>query len=324
MAQAAHLADRILLPWRRLSTIQSRAVLHCAVAGSLAWRGGADARVVNHRADILSGFMTAWQRTLRDTIRVFGSQRKLWAPFLFTAFGEALLISLVWLAPHPPASTLLAPLVRYAFGEGSLHYPRHLWLLYHVMAYTHIAATFLIGAYLSGVASIMVRQTHEGQPLSMRNAIVSGQVRYSTVLLVWLVSWLVANGAIEGVIRITPPGHKALWINVGAILLLQTLFAYPIPAAVFDGVPWWKALWRGMREAVRYPLSTLAVVAAPSALLIGFAWLLPEGRVARWMMRGMPEIAVGCVVARLAVMTVADALLTISVAHLWWCHRKRG
>ncbi len=230
-------------------------------------------------------------------------------------------MSLLWLAPHPPYDAVLAPPIRFVFGETVLHYPAHLWFLYHAMKYTHVVAAVLVGACMSGVACAMVRQIHEGAALSLRAALQGGSVRYGTMVILWLVTWGLAKGALTVLSRVASVGFGTLAIGVGMALLLQVLLGYAIPAAVFTGVSWWRALVASVREAVRHPLSTVLVVALPSLALIALSVLMPSTRVGLWQMQSLPEIALVCAAARLAVWLVADAVLTVSVAHLWWLHR---
>ena len=254
---------------------------------------------------------------------MFGSQRKLWLPFLATAFIEALCILALWLAPHPPFSKLLAPPVRYFFTDRVLHYPWHLGFLYYAMKHIHVVASIGLGAFMSGIACAMVRQTYEGVPLSVRGALVSRQVKYGRVLLVWVITWGLAEGLIAGLIRFAPKAPWVLWVAVGLTVLLQLLLVNAIPAAVFERSPWWKALWRSVREAGRYPISTFVVVAIPSAAIIAFAFFASPVRVSNLMMTtSVPEIAVLFVVLRLTVWTMTDALMTVTIANLWWLHRQ--
>jgi hypothetical protein len=258
---------------------------------------------------------------VRQTVQFVGSQRKLWVPFLITAVLELLLLGLIWLAPHPPYSQLLAPPIRYFFGDRVLHYPWHLWFLYHSMEHVHLVASTLLGAFLTGVACAMVRQGYEGKAVSLRDALAGKQVRYGTVLLLWLVQWGLAKGVMEVLGRVAPQTVWMAWVAIGLAVLLQALFIYAIPAAVFNQSKWWKALGQSLRETARYPLSTLAFVGVPSLGLIAFAILVPSGRLLQWMGQTSPEIALAAVAARLAVWTLADAAMTVGIANLWWCHR---
>lgn len=269
-----------------------------------------------------SYLMQSLWATLKFTVKLFSSQSKLWIPFLVTALVEAGLLFALWLAPQPPLSKLLAPPIRYFFGERVLHYPAHLWFLYHAMKHTHIIASTIVGAFLTGVACAMVRQARTDQTISLREALVSKEVPYGRVTCLWLLTWGIATGITEGALHVLPT--KTVWmfsLVVAITVLLQTLFVYTIPAAVFERVSWWRTLVRAVSETIRHPLSTLLLVILPTSFIILFAVLVPEARVAHWMEQQAPEIAIAFVAARLLVWTVTDAVLTVAVAHLWWSHR---
>lgn len=263
----------------------------------------------------------ALRRTLRDTAKLAGSQRKLWVPFLLVMLVECVFLGLVWLAPHSPFSKYLAPPIRYFFGSRVLHYPAHLWFIYHAMPYTHLIAATLVGAFLTGIACAMVRQAHDGQPLSLRAALVGRQVRYGRVVLLWLITWGLARGIGQALTHFAPKAPWMPWTVLGAALLLQLLLAYAIPSSVFEGVAWWRAIVRSIREVARHPLATAVVLAIPSAAMVLLLLIAPDVRVAQWMVQTVPEIAVLMVVVRLLIWTVADGVLTVAIAHLWWFHR---
>ncbi len=269
--------------------------------------------------------MSVWKRALKETLRLFGSQYRLWAPFLFIAGFQIILIGLVWLAPQAPYSTLLAPPIRYFSGDRVLHYPVHFWYLYHVMKPVHLITNVLAGAYLSGLATLMVRQAHERKAISMRNAMLTSKAHYVSLAVLWIITWVIANAFFKGAGYIKLPPIFSATLNAGLAVLLQALLVYPITAAVLEGLPWWKALARGVLEFFRYPLPTIGIVLVPSALLLVFAFFVSESRVFKWMMdTGTPEISLVFVFARLAAVTVADAVITLSAAHLWLFHRQSG
>lgn len=258
---------------------------------------------------------------VRQTMRLLRSEPRLWVPFLVAAFGETILVGLIWLAPQDPFSSVLAPPVRYVFGERVLHYPWHLWFLYHGMKYTHLLTSLVIGFYTSGVACEMVRQAHAGAPCSVRAALISGRVAYGPLFLLGLLSCGLAWGATGLISRLMPVGAAGNWAGVALTVMLQALIVYAIPAAVFDKVGAWAALIRGVREVARHPLSTLVVVAIASGVVLSLTLSVTPGRLARWMVRTTPEIAVAFSAARLVLWTAVDAFLTVAAAQLWWIHR---
>ncbi len=258
---------------------------------------------------------------IRQTCKLCGSHHRLWIPFLATAIVELAGVGVVWLAPQAPFSKVLAPPIRFFFGNDVLHYPMHLWFLYHAMKHTHVVATLLAGAFLSGLAYAMVRHSHEGKPLSLHAALTSKQVRYGRVTLLWLLTWGMGKGTMEVVTRVAPKAVWVFWAGMGLAVALQWLFVYAIPSAIFDGSTWFKALLRGIGEALRYPVSTFLIILPPSAALIAFNVFVNDNAVGRWMMKTTPELVLAFIAARLMVWTVTDAWLTVGIAHLWWLHR---
>ena len=174
---------------------------------------------------------------------------------------------------------------------------------------------------MTGLACVMVRQGHEGHPPSFRQALISRQVRYGRVVLLWIITWMFARGLAEGLTHIAPRTPWMVWSVAVLTVILQALLGYAIPASVFEGSSWWKALLQSVREALRYPITTLLIVTIPVAALVAFAALIPTTRVMGWMGRFSPEIAVPLVIGRLVVWTAADVFMTVALAHLWWNHR---
>jgi hypothetical protein len=245
-------------------------------------------------------------------------------PFLVTATFEVVLLVFVWLAPHAPFSSALAPPIRFFFSDRVLHYPLHLWFMYFVMKHTNAAAAILVGAFMSGLACEMVAQARQNKPISLRAALISGHVHYGRLTLIWGSTWLIAKGLIKLFMLLAPKVPGSFWMAVALSIVLQSLLVYAIPAAVFERHTWWRALLRSIQESLRHPVSTILIVTLPSALVMLFAFSIPPGRLMPWMQRIAPEIALAVVGARLVIWTIADALMTVGVAHLWWAHRAQG
>ena len=234
---------------------------------------------------------------------------------------EALCLLAVWLAPHPPFSSVLAPPLRYFFSDRVLHYPVHLWFIYHVTKHTNLIASIVIGAYMSGLACLMVRQAGRGEHISLRSALHSKQVRYARVTLIWLVTWGLARGLVEGLASVAPKSLPVLGLAVLLSVIVQAVLAYGIPSAVFEGLSWWRAMLRGIGQFLTYPLSTLIVVGLPSSLVLAYSFLLTPTRVGG-LMQNVPEIALAFVVAKWIIWTAADAMMTVGIAHLWLAHQE--
>ena len=189
------------------------------------------------------------------------------------------------------------------------------------MKHTSAITAIGVGAFLSGVACVLVRQSVLGRPLSVQAVMAGREVRYGTVTLVWLIAWGVSELVIAGLAELGP---ARLWLGglmLAVVVALQAIFASAIPAAVFDRVPWWRALWHGLREFARHPISILSIVIPISAGPLAFSIVAAPVRVTDWLMATMPEAVVLLVVGRLLIWLLADTLLTVSIAQLWWVHR---
>ncbi len=265
--------------------------------------------------------MRALGWSLRDTAKLLSSHRRLWIPFFVTFLVEAFFIAALWLAPQPPFSTLLAPPIRYFSGERVLHYPWHLWYIYHSMKNTNMLAATLVGAYMTGVACIMVKQAHEGRPISMREALLTKQVRYLRVVILWLITWGLAKASGELLTHVAPKSPTGFWIGVSGMVVLQSLLVYAIPSAVFEGVSWWRALVNSVKETMRHPVSTLVITVICNAVIIAFGVAFSEMRLIALMRDSAPELAFAFIGLRLVVWTIVDTVLTVGVSHLWLYHR---
>ena len=258
---------------------------------------------------------------LRQTVGLIRADQRIWLPFLVTVTVEVLLLLLVWLAPHPPYSKFFAPPIRYFFSDAVLHYPWHLLFLYHVMKHTNVIAAVLVGAYMTGIACAMVGQRFERQPMSLRNALVSRKVRYGRVVLLWTVLWGTAKLGTEWISRQFPPAPWLSWALVAGLVLFQSLMVYAIPISVFTGANWFKSIGRSAMEACRHPMTTLAPVMVFSVPLILFMGLAPMVRVSQWMKQFAPELVLVFIAVRLMLWMLSDALLTLTISHLWWLRR---
>lgn len=266
--------------------------------------------------------MRALIKTIRLTAKIFGSHRLLWIPFITIVILELLFIAMIWLAPHPPFSKFFAPPIRFFFSDRFLHYPWHLWFLFYAMKHTHLVASLLLGAFMSGIACVMVGQTHKNKQPSLREALVNKEVRYGRVLLLWALTWGVARISIESLARFAPPSNWIIPIALTTTIVIQALLVYAIPVAVLQNLIWRKAILASIAETLRRPLSTLLVVALPSLSVIALSITVTPTRITTWMMNTTPEIVFAFILARLVVWTVADVILTVAICHLWLSHRS--
>ncbi len=257
----------------------------------------------------------------RQTARLVSSHTLLWLPFLLAALVEAALIGILWLAPHDPFSSLLAPPVRFLAGDKVLHFPWHLWFLYYASTrYTYVMASVMAGAFFTGLACAMTRQTDEGAQPSLHLALTGGTVRYSRVTLLWLISWGLAKAALTALaLAHQIPG--LLWIGILLAWMLQAALLYAIPFSVFEQQGILRSLVSSLRETLRYPVSTLLITIVSTAPVVLWSLIAGTSAIERWI-QAVPERVLPLMAGRMLLWAVADAVLTVSIAHLWWVHRQ--
>ncbi len=256
-------------------------------------------------------------QSLKETFRLLFTSKRLWLPFLFACVFEIGFIVLLWLAPHKPFDFILAPPIRYFASEQMLHYPWHLFFLWLQMPHVHTLSMILLGAYMSGIASIMVAHADDSKVFTVRDAVLSKKARYIRLMILWIVSWIVA----QIMMRILGQLPEILWLRIVAsfvlMIVVQSFLVYAIPAAIFEGVVWWKALWRGVKTFFKNPITTVGFVFVPSLIIMLFSILFSQMRVWEWMQAYAPEWVFACIALRLVVWLVADAFMTVCAAKVW-------
>ncbi|MCI0564151.1 MAG: hypothetical protein MN733_37225, partial [Nitrososphaera sp.] len=177
-------------------------------------------------------------------------------------------------------------------------------------------------AYMSGVACVMVGQIHQGKILSFRDGLINPNVRFGRLFSLLFLTWIAVSSLSKLASYLPFPETARLALTFGGALFIQVVFSYALAASIFEGSIWRNALLQGMQRALRYPLSSIAVVGIPFAAVFLFSLLVPPPRVTQWMLQRTPEIALAIAATQLFVWTVADALMTVGIAHLWWIHPR--
>jgi hypothetical protein len=230
---------------------------------------------------------------------------------------NALVLLILWAAPHSPFSILLWPPIRAFAGESALHYPWHLMWVFRSMPAAQATSMLMLGAMLGGVASLLAARMCAGQAASMRLALSFGWTRAFRCTAAWAAVWLLSLALARGIQRFFPASVVSLWSNVAAAACLQALAVYAIPAIALSGLSWWRGLLASAQQALRHPAQTLAVVFLPLVAVLATSFVLCPQRIAFWMDKYEPEIVLPAILARLAVWTVADAFMTVAAAVAW-------
>ena len=268
-------------------------------------------------------------KTVLDTWKITFSTLKntpgLVTPFLIAGLVDFLILALIYLAPRPPLSALLAPPIRVFWGERFLHYPFNLLLIPRLFNYGHIISTAFIGVLMTGAAIGMLKEASGGlKPNILFNLIKSLRL-YLRLLVIWLVMFGLATLAFRGlplILQLKQPAARQLAFYASFLIsiFMQSVFIYAIPAVIIEEKKTWPAIKRSVSFSGGIFLPTFFLLALP--MLFYIPLLMLQGRLPDLINRFFPEIVLVILGLSIIVSVITDCLVTCSTAILFLNQRK--
>ena len=249
-------------------------------------------------------------------------QRRFWVVMALPVILQIFFLFILWLAPHPLFRTLLAPPIRFRFGEQVLHYPWHLAFLVHAAAKVRLLAMAFGGAWAVGFACVLAHAYARGEAGSPRKIYGVYKPSFWHCTFAWSVAWAFAKALTWGASSLLPIGSVRVAAQVALLVVLQMLLVYAIALAAINRMSWWNALGKSARLAVLHPVGTLLIVAVPVVLVLGTALMLPEPRIIHWMMQNNPDMGIGFIAARIVVAYLADGMISLGAVYRLECMRE--
>ncbi|MBI4358217.1 MAG: hypothetical protein HY584_02865 [Candidatus Omnitrophica bacterium] len=266
-----------------------------------------------------------WSRIVEIYQQVFSVLRK--NPtvlFLFIWIGifDVLALVVLFSAPTPPFSYVLAPIIRTFWNDRFLHYPDNFLLLPKLFGHAHFVISTVFGVFISGLVIKKIEADAKGEQLSILSA--AGKIfrYYFSLVIVWLISYAVFSFALKGIAWILP---KNLWIQLGGAfilgVLIQSLVAFLIPAILIVEKGFLRALGEGFRVGIKNIALMSALILVPMlfAFLISFARLYTP-----LFVQIQPEIVLWVLACGIVISLLADIFVTCSAALLFLKVRERS
>ena len=215
-----------------------------------------------------------------EMVRAF-RRRVALLPFALYAAVQLLVVISIANFAYAPFSWVMAPALRWRFGEEVLHYPNNLFALRPALGQIDTFLWILLGTLLSGAAIYVFSAFFAGSPDRFAIGWRKAARRYFA---------LVAVGAVVMVLTqlITQAPH-ALWghliedspmrfrlvrmLSVGLVVAVQALFIYAFPYIVLERRRIVPAVVGSFRLAIRSPVTTYLIVGVPAALELFPLWL---------------------------------------------------
>ena len=264
--------------------------------------------------------------TWKTTLVIFKKNPAVLIPFLIVGLSDFLILALIYLAPRPPLSALLAPPIRVFYGEQFLHYPFNLLLIPRLFNYAHIVSTAFIGVLMTGVAIGMLKEVKQGlSPGILFNLIKSVRL-YLRLLVIWLVMFGLVTLVFKSlplILQIKQRAALQIAFYAGFLIsiLIQTIFMYAMPAVMIEEKRTWLAIKRGVTFARSAFLPTLLLVAIPTLIYIPIIVL--RGNLPVLMSKFFPEVVLILLGLGIIVSVIMDCLITCSTTILF-LNQRRG
>ena len=216
--------------------------------------------------------------TWPEAFRLLRDHRFLFIPVGVSAIAKTVLLALALLAPFPPFSNLLAPVIRYFWSEIYLHYPYHLGLASRWFRRLDLFLPVFLEGFLIAMAALLVRQVIAGRPAKLRQVFADAFRRYPALLILTLINVLLALVLVQAVfipIRLIlervsflakSPFTAAFLPGITTLVVIaavESLFIFAIPLCVMENRPWGSSLVGSIRtslQAYRWIFLTILAV----------------------------------------------------------------
>jgi hypothetical protein len=258
--------------------------------------------------------------------RLFGLVRRypiIVAPFIGVAVFEGMALTVWFLAPRPPLSMALAPIIRAFWGEQFLHYPTNFLLLPKIFEYTRNVLTFITGIFFSGIALSMLLQASQSQQPEWFLGIGRVARRYFRLFIIWGVVFglsAACGKALSHYAGLFPSLRWFLSAEFAATIAVQLLFVFAFPAIVIENKKTFMSLIRSLALIRLYPLTSFLIVFIPSLLVLPVIYV--QLRLPELMRTVAPEAALWALILRIALVTVVDCAVTLGAGMLLIIHRE--
>lgn len=240
--------------------------------------------------------------------------------FFVVALLDGVALTGLFLAPSPPFSYLLAPIIRTFWSDDFLHYPSNFILLPKLMGHAHFLISTVFGVFITGLVIKKIEVDARGEQLS--TIFVSGIIfkKYIPLVVTWLISYGAFTLILKGFLYILP-NDMTLQVAGSFVvsLLVQALFTFLLPSIVLLDQNFFKAFWNGLKTGFRKMILMIGILFVPMflALVLSFSKLYTPLFVQTYPEAVLWVLAIGIVITLLV-----DIFVTTSSTLIFLRERK--
>ena len=234
----------------------------------------------------------------------------IWIPFVLLGILDLLALLILFLAPSPPVSHLVAPIIRTFWSDRFLHYPVNFILLPKLQAHAHFLITTIFGVFVTGIA---VKKIEAGLKTDVSCSILDAIKFVLRRFIPLICAWLLAYFLFKVLFKILNPILTLnLWVQLGAgyavAVLAQAALGFIIPAVVLADKGFFKSFVKGLAFGFRNIVvaSILIIIPIFMVTVVSFA----KGLSPIFIARGVPEAVILVLVGGIILTVVADIWVT--------------
>ncbi len=232
--------------------------------------------------------------------------------FLFLILGifDAIALTILFFAPIPPVSYVLAPIIRTFWTDQFLHYPYNFLLLPKLFGHAHFLISTVIGVFISGLIIKKIEADTKGETISTLFAFGFVLKKYISLVVAWLISYGVFTVGLKGLLYLLP---KNLLIQMAGgfvlALLIQSIFAFLLPSLIIVDQGFLRSFLEGLRCGLKNVGIMSAIFAVPMLLVFAasFAKLYTS-----LFVQIYPELVLWVLAGGIVITLVVDILITSS------------
>jgi hypothetical protein len=244
-------------------------------------------------------------------------------PFVVIAAVDVVTLTALFLAPRPPVSIALAPIIRAFWGEKFLHYPVNFLLLPQLFNYGRNILSFIVGITFTGIATALIMQAYQNAEPKWWFCIQKALKKYLRLVVVWGITFgmtVLVVRALNSFSNLFSSYRILMGLEFGASIIVQMVFVFAVPAVIIENKKISASLVRSLALVKNYPITAFIFVLIPSLLFIPITYL--HLKLPSLMERLVPEVVLYALVIRIITINIIDFFITSSASIVLLYHRE--
>jgi len=232
--------------------------------------------------------------------------------FLFLILGifDGIALTILFFAPIPPISNLLAPIIRTFWSDKYLHYPYNFLLLPKLFGHAHFLINTVIGVFVSGLIIKKIEAVNLGQGISTLSAAGDILKKYFSLVLAWLISYGAFSISLKGLLYLLPHNFIILLTCTFLLsLIIQSIFAFLLPSLVIVNRNFFYAFLGGLKVGCQKILLMIGVFFLPMFLVFALSFTKLYTSL---FVKIYPELVLWVLTAGIVITMIVDILITTS------------